>query len=709
MLVSPRRWIVPSVLTGLVTGLMTGVVAVGPLPAPAASAARTVAVTAVDAAVGTDRGVGVRISCPLARACRGTVAVAPAGAGVSKTGYRVAAGSARTVTVRLTAGQYRKVVAKKRRASVTLRAGGKVLASRAVTLRAATASVALTSPRVSLGHEHVAVLALRCRATTACAGTGVLRVDGVTGVAASYRLGAGKRGTLEVGLSAAQVAALGEDGTWVGGSLTLAEKKPERVRAVRTLQLQMVHDHDETDGGHDEHGGSTETESRAYLNSWKPTEYDTCTVAEHHSYAATGPDGKLYPSWHPPVHTRADGSTCTFGHEHGDDPRNSDIYEWVIAQHRVENPAADGIPFGYGSERLTEYGNATGSSVHRHEDDPGQKVIVSNDQAMGVTFTDRWGDAQELVCDHLIKAHQGSHSSDATKNNTHELFYAVVCNDGTKLSTTVMSNYGNANELHPSCSRQFTSADAAPEAITTIGSVLPDGEGGRRLIPTAECVEEFVKAGTESGTGTTDDRRGSPASDTNAWWWAGYEQWQSFTSLTDAEGNEIARFEPWFGLQNPSRYYVANGERDTTVAYLNDLAWEAGAHQGWAPWREQLALSSTPIDRKSPQAWFNGAIRDAWITTTRVANADAATAVVYTDPWGKNASAEPFPGSIRSYISRTDNTAYVTTTTPSVTSRSTRTHEAVTRKGASVPQTMGFFYDYGSDAQGNSLGVHAPN
>ena len=39
-----------------------------------------------------------------------------------------------------------------------------------------------------------------------------------------------------------------------------------------------------------------------------------------------GPDGKRYPTWHPPtVVDPATGGPCTFGHEHGRDPAGSDL------------------------------------------------------------------------------------------------------------------------------------------------------------------------------------------------------------------------------------------------------------------------------------------------------------------------------------------------------------------------------------------------
>ena len=66
---------------------------------------------------------------------------------------------------------------------------------------------------------------------------------------------------------------------------------------------------------------------------WSPGANDDCTKAQHDAYSVVGPDHKLYPTWHPPI----DPVTgCSFGHDHGRDPRGSALYREV-------GP----IPFGY--------------------------------------------------------------------------------------------------------------------------------------------------------------------------------------------------------------------------------------------------------------------------------------------------------------------------------------------------------------------------
>src|SRR5690606_23531193 len=117
----------------------------------------------------------------------------------------------------------------------------------------------------------------------------------------------------------------------------------------------------------------------------------------HDRYATLGPDGKKYPTWHPPVDPL---TGCTFGHEHGRDPRGSALYHLV-----------GDLPFGYANEQL----NAAGLGMQRHEDHVGHKVEWENDVHM--QLEGGAGTIVDLRCDVLTKLHQGTHSKDAFTNN----------------------------------------------------------------------------------------------------------------------------------------------------------------------------------------------------------------------------------------------------------------------------------------------------
>src|SRR5512134_2425492 len=73
------------------------------------------------------------------------------------------------------------------------------------------------------------------------------------------------------------------------------------------------------------------------MNAWPPRPNDTCTQADHDRFGTLGPDGKVYPTWHPAVDP---ASGCSFGHDHGRDPSGSDLYGKVGA-----------LPFGYANEQ----------------------------------------------------------------------------------------------------------------------------------------------------------------------------------------------------------------------------------------------------------------------------------------------------------------------------------------------------------------------
>ncbi|WP_460916295.1 cellulose-binding domain-containing protein [Plantactinospora veratri] len=138
-----------------------------------------------------------------------------------------------------------------------------------------------------------------------------------------------------------------------------------------------------------------------------------CSVEIHARYWTYGPDGKVYPTWHP---TR-DPSGCNFGHEHGDDPRPSDLYSTV------------GWPaFGYTSEVMLD---SMPEHSHRHEDHVGHKVLTVNNVNViqgdnGTSFFPPQG-TTIATCDTLLKFHQGTHSPDAFSNNIHELLFNQRC------------------------------------------------------------------------------------------------------------------------------------------------------------------------------------------------------------------------------------------------------------------------------------------
>ena len=163
---------------------------------------------------------------------------------------------------------------------------------------------------------------------------------------------------------------------------------------------------------------------------WNPGPNDTCTKEQHDAYAVVGPDGKLYPTWHPA--TGPGG--CTFGHEHGRDPRGSDLYD-----------ETGGLPFGMANEALS----ISDPANPRNEDHFGHKVEWEND--VELQFSGAGSAIFTLKCDVLTKLHQGTHSKDAFTNNLHELVYHIHCSDGTEMHVTMLTAIGTPGEFVRSC------------------------------------------------------------------------------------------------------------------------------------------------------------------------------------------------------------------------------------------------------------------
>lgn len=421
----------------------------------------------------------------------------------------------------------------------------------------------------------------------------------------------------------------------------------ERARGCEVIRGNGPHDPDDPDDPDDpgdpedpvdpeEPARPDPQPSDAYANrSWTPTVYDTCPKELHDSYSVVGPDGKLYPTWHPAeVVNPATGQLCTFGHEHGANPAGSDIYDWVV-DHFTAAGYEDraGIPFGYGNEELTEYAAVNAGVATRYEDHVGHKIDYVND----VTLLDTDGryvrdDAGERVsCDYLFKVHQGSHSPDATTNNVHELIFAARCSDGTDLLTTTMARFGAPNTYSRSCS-------PATAVQTGTSSPYPSG-GGIRLLPDRSCIEEYVLIPPAQTNRRSDI-------------WALYENWQLEEELTTAEGETVASFDPWFAVRNPSRYAWPG----TGIGRTLDAAWETETADGGVanatPWSDVQAFS--PFEYRDPRSPFDGSQRDFYIQDVEVRN-EGGQARVWTDPYGGNASAEPFPGAICQLVSPNDN------------------------------------------------------
>ena len=357
------------------------------------------------------------------------------------------------------------------------------------------------------------------------------------------------------------------------------------------------------------------TPSVAYLR-WTPGPGDTCPVEVHNRYSTVGPDGKLYPTWHPPVDP---ASGCSFGHEHGRDPRGSDLYASV-----------GDLPLGYANEQLDIWD----PSGKRHEDHVGHKIEWENDVLMH--FDGVPDDVLNLRCDVLVKLHQGTHSRDAFTNNVHEVIYHIRCTDGTEVHLTTMLPIGRAGEFTRTCDGARIAVGPASPANS------PDG-GGQRVIPDRSCVNQHVLVGQGENSSFS---KGV------------HESWQTHIQLKREDGRSIASFDPYFQVNLPSRFHDPS-LADLTGKTIN-LCYEVEANGDRA--RSSMCTTATAngtltdLVQTDPRSPFNGVSRFVDLNGTRIDNADGPE-VWYTDPFGKHGRTAPFPGSIRQFISRTNNSA----------------------------------------------------
>lgn len=330
----------------------------------------------------------------------------------------------------------------------------------------------------------------------------------------------------------------------------------------------------------------TGIESVAY-GRWTPGEHDTCSKEIHDSYRVVGPDGKWYPTWHPPV----DPATgCTFGHEHGRDPAGSDLYGTI-----------EPLAFGYANEQLMDAGGPTGL---RHEDHVGHKVEWLNDAQVMLG-------SESISCDILVKLHQGTHSKDAFANNVHELFYHVGCSNGLIANVRILSPIGPSGEFTESCDLANRVPAGSPTPFDS-----PHGEGdSRRRIPALECAV--------AGALT--------------------EQWSTFTTVATNEGRLLADFNPYVRILNPSRVFEAGAP--SNMARPLEICRTGGISPALA---QECAGVGADVAWDDPRSPFRGDNHS--VSFNRLTMPGNPIDVWYTDAYGKHGSPIPFAHSIRQVL-----------------------------------------------------------
>lgn len=423
---------------------------------------------------------------------------------------------------------------------------------------------------------------------------------------------------------------------------------------------------------------SSGTNSMA-MGRWNPnTNYDTCTnpadtarIKEiHDSYKVKGPDGKWYPTWHPPV----DPATgCKFGHEHGRDPKGSDLFAFAQDTYGFDennNAVLDpsergvsGIPMGYVNGKLDEYNTSQGiSSSHgmRHEDHVGHKFEWENNVERDWSTNIGGGSGGQrtpsgITCDLMMKIHQGTHSKDAFTNNLHELFQFAECSDGLRMANAIMVAFAKPGEFNAG---RVNGTNVTIVVGTATPPNSPTGKGSRAIPDMTSVVEHILK----------------PQGQWSLFSNGIYEDWISGNYLRTPNGAQIAYFDPHFAVFTPSRFYwpgddpntygitrtaqdkADNVGRSIDSCYMSEKNGTEIARGGECTWMGNL---QPRIAYDDPRSVFNGIKREMYFNNFSVEYSVGSSRVWYADPFGNKATTTPFTGSTKHYLKpKTSTQAY---------------------------------------------------
>ena len=408
-------------------------------------------------------------------------------------------------------------------------------------------------------------------------------------------------------------------------------------------------------------------ENSMAMGRWNPNpKYDTCPKTEdtvrikeiHDVYKVMGPDGKWYPTWHPPV----DPATgCRFGHEHGRDPNGSTMFLFVQQTYGYDansdgmisgdELATAGVPFGYVNEQLDVWNASKGiTDGMRHEDHVGHKIEWENNvERDWSTVNGGSGRVPSgISCDFFMKMHQGTHSKDAFTNNLHELIQGYQCTDGIKMANAIMIRFGKPGEFSVGgVAGGFTPVPVGPATPPN----SPSGSG-LRSISTIDRVKEFIL---------------KPEGQWSLYSEGVYEDWISGNYVRTPNGTQLAYFDPHFAVFGPSRFYwsgkdpntygitrtaqdiIDNVGRSTDVCFMQENNGAEKARGGECDSLTNYGQIKTQIPYDDPRSPFNGLKREFYFNNLTVENTGNIT-LWYSDPFGNNAQTTPFAGGVKQYL-----------------------------------------------------------
>ena len=368
-----------------------------------------------------------------------------------------------------------------------------------------------------------------------------------------------------------------------------------------------------------------------------------CSVQTHDRYWVQAQNGRVYRTWHPPQATDVvTGQPCNFGHEHGDDPRESPLYYW-----------AGGVPFGIVNDV------SKGLGYHRHEDHYGHKVVVQNKYEVmvgnGAGPDDEVITNAEFFCYWLSKVHQGTHSGDALRHNMHEYQNNVFCDDGFARHPDAGFTQNAGPDRHTRSSVKtltfwgqpgwFKSCDGLDPL--TVGDPATDGFEP----PEDSDTNREIKCATSSSGWSYKDFPTEVVSPTGDPDFAPRnggidELWKPWMNVITRTGDTIFTSSAYYIVRNPIRLYNdgslvprrdvnGDGVVDNWIPTL-EFCLALGRNYGQCDIDPSIFPSNVPADQwwKLPQSPYNGTIRIIHPKTIDMSNKDTKS-VFCTDHMGR--------------------------------------------------------------------------
>lgn len=440
------------------------------------------------------------------------------------------------------------------------------------------------------------------------------------------------------------------------------------------------------------------------MNFWAPggknapnAKYDKCddgtdVVSAHKAYYVVAYDGIKYPTWHPPVVTNpiTGVGKCYFGHEHGSNPQKY-VHWGEIVQHFGKDSNGDGkitamvigddgkitqgdragIPFAIANEHMDQYYNQEGrdSIFVRHEDHVGHKIEYVNNEAemqgnsthvmaqlpgttgISVPYYKTGTNTYQptgVVCTHLHKFHQGTHSGDAIRNNLHEVIFHSTCQSVTVDGINAPSAYPNNTVLltgmmafgKPGEYIRFCFADRSTKVcpdgknangsctvndplISKLPNAINSNSAGRNIVD-KYCFDNFAKL--------------NPGQN----YFNPYELWEGDLRIEKANGDMIAEHGRQWDVLDPIRYI------DT--AETSGFGYNQNRCNQGLPYSGNCDRGVKGSEWNSPQAAFKGLQRTAYFGRNRVSN-QGGQEIWWTDPLGGNAVTTAFATGLKQKVS----------------------------------------------------------